>query len=808
MAAACKHHRRITGILEACALSLTVFFSQQAYAKDNSLKGQLEHGLVGQVVTSKILLGDRARPSDVAREGITLDFPVHTLVNGETGHVSYRVEDALWLEWAEVYPDDMVRSFGTGTSFRISAIRIKDDRIEIKLNHLEGGSAEVKLLLGKGWQSKSDAASVEEILARIFTFGQPVQREMEAEQPSPQENPVEAPTQLQVPAPQVETAAQPTTPAIPIAAAESPANRVFVPPNPPQQAEEREPTTPESARPAFINCNAVQQVALFSLPDASSSPVGTLQCGEKVVALCQQQDWVRVRTQHDVEGFAYGGYVSHGDFLSCEQASDVAVQRSPSTQTNEQPSPTQLPASGAVADTSGSWGWREYAAALLAACLVLCVIVFTVGMFSKRPASLLGLVLGVTGTGFKNFLLRLLAITLLGLSLGPIGYFATGSDGWCRWTQCMVGVTAIIVLLYAPVYAFVTFLPLVGLYINSPSIDTDGKKIAWGTFWLLVWSMYPLARGSLDATERREEIKKAEEESRRDREQREAERHKAEAEERKWQNQVNHERASAERGYGHVAARFADLVKTCGPQAVEMMRAAHALGGPDFEGKTAIDIATTEAMLILSIISKAEGKVPTGLAKLYQAIYGRLRPDRMISWEQHQCFIDDLRRESHTATLPVIVLSLHVYDQSQNTRMAAKAAECYLSLVQAACSVGDNQGVATKIVRQRYLQLLSPYLSGSGESGKGPQNRTGSDVDSNDSKSGFARCQKCPDYCAVLHVSASATREEIRAAYRDLAKIYHTDRLQSQAERVKRRADDLLKGVNEAYAHISEHWRS
>jgi hypothetical protein len=87
----------------------------QAEAKGKSLKDQLKRALDGQVVTSRILLGNRARPSDVTRQGLTIDFPVHTLVDADTGEIAYRVEDPLLLEWAKVHSSEMLRSFDAGT---------------------------------------------------------------------------------------------------------------------------------------------------------------------------------------------------------------------------------------------------------------------------------------------------------------------------------------------------------------------------------------------------------------------------------------------------------------------------------------------------------------------------------------------------------------------------------------------------------------------------------------------------------------------------------------------------------------------
>ena len=164
--------RNTAAMLTACALVMVVFPGHQAKAKGKSPKDQLKHALVGQVVTSRILLGNRARPNDVTRQDQTIDFPVHTLVDADTGEIAYRIEDPLLLEWAKVHPREMLRSFDAGTSFRISSIHLKDNWIEIKLKQLDGGSAEVKLMLGKGWQSRYDAAAVEAKLTRVFAFGQ------------------------------------------------------------------------------------------------------------------------------------------------------------------------------------------------------------------------------------------------------------------------------------------------------------------------------------------------------------------------------------------------------------------------------------------------------------------------------------------------------------------------------------------------------------------------------------------------------------------------------------------------------------
>jgi curved DNA-binding protein CbpA len=54
-----------------------------------------------------------------------------------------------------------------------------------------------------------------------------------------------------------------------------------------------------------------------------------------------------------------------------------------------------------------------------------------------------------------------------------------------------------------------------------------------------------------------------------------------------------------------------------------------------------------------------------------------------------------------------------------------------------------------------------------------------------------------PDYYAVLEVASTATSDEIKQAYRRLARLYHPD-LNKQTE------DTRIKRLNEAYAVLSD----
>ena len=54
------------------------------------------------------------------------------------------------------------------------------------------------------------------------------------------------------------------------------------------------------------------------------------------------------------------------------------------------------------------------------------------------------------------------------------------------------------------------------------------------------------------------------------------------------------------------------------------------------------------------------------------------------------------------------------------------------------------------------------------------------------------------EYQALLGVAPNASAQELKAAYRDLAKVWHPDRF-SHDPRLQQKAQEKLKAVNEAY---------
>jgi energy-coupling factor transporter transmembrane protein EcfT len=70
-------------------------------------------------------------------------------------------------------------------------------------------------------------------------------------------------------------------------------------------------------------------------------------------------------------------------------------------------------------------------------------------------------------------------------------------------------------------------------------------------------------------------------------------------------------------------------------------------------------------------------------------------------------------------------------------------------------------------------------------------------------RSQAAKREQAPDCYQVLGVQKTATRKEIKQAHRDLVKIWHPDRFSADDTRLRSKAEDKLREINEAFAHIN-----
>jgi hypothetical protein len=128
--------------------------SVQAQVHPDVLTSQLK----GKDVTSLVVIGDKGAPA-----GYNAPYPVNTLAYPD-GQIVYRVEWAMMR--GEV--GRMEKSFSSGSTFEVSSVDLKDDRLEIKLTARDRDSGRLKLMLGSQWQSKMTDSAVFEALSRFL----------------------------------------------------------------------------------------------------------------------------------------------------------------------------------------------------------------------------------------------------------------------------------------------------------------------------------------------------------------------------------------------------------------------------------------------------------------------------------------------------------------------------------------------------------------------------------------------------------------------------------------------------------------
>lgn len=119
----------------------------------------LKASLKGTQATAAVSIGDRG-----TFPGASDFLPVNTLAYPD-GQIAYRVE---WgLAHGEV--TQMEKSFEIGTTFQISSVDLKDDRLELKLLGRNSDSGRLKLMLGPGWQTKMSNEAVISVIGKFLT---------------------------------------------------------------------------------------------------------------------------------------------------------------------------------------------------------------------------------------------------------------------------------------------------------------------------------------------------------------------------------------------------------------------------------------------------------------------------------------------------------------------------------------------------------------------------------------------------------------------------------------------------------------
>lgn len=59
-----------------------------------------------------------------------------------------------------------------------------------------------------------------------------------------------------------------------------------------------------------------------------------------------------------------------------------------------------------------------------------------------------------------------------------------------------------------------------------------------------------------------------------------------------------------------------------------------------------------------------------------------------------------------------------------------------------------------------------------------------------------------------LGLTGRATESEIKQAYRDLSKVWRPDRFNENDQRLRRKAEERMQEINDAYGHLLGHYAS
>ncbi len=232
------------------------------------------------------------------------------------------------------------------------------------------------------------------------------------------------------------------------------------------------------------------------------------------------------------------------------------------------------------------------------------------------------------------------------------------------------------------------------------------------------------------------------------------------------------------------------LLSTCAPPAVEIMRAAGAIEGEDFERDPKL-VVWTDIGFILASFNRTDSAGNAYIETLWEEVTRTIRPPDVDGVPPLSVF------ENHGVKQLGMVSLLANYDKLQGTTLSSKAASTYLSIVPAVSNHCDGS-LAAKIVADTYIELLSPYIHDSG--GNRYAGNSSSSAGGNSNRKSV--CEKCNKAFKLLDLPLGASDKEVKSKKRAFAELLHDDRLGAMSDSARRIAQEQHKNVNEACDHI------
>lgn len=167
-------------------------------------------------------------------------------------------------------------------------------------------------------------------------------------------------------------------------------------------------------------------------------------------------------------------------------------------------------------------------------------------------------------------------------------------------------------------------------------------------------------------------------------------------------------------------------------------------------------------------------------------------------WVVHQFWLSYSRENASEflqepeVVVPLTVEALDTLDGQSGTDYAMEAARVLLDFASIICNHADRTHRESLVyVMDEYTRILTPFI----QKKNSPANED----------NGVTECVECLAAYRELGLERGASRNDIQAAYRDFAKMYHPDRFPESDQRLRERAEAEFKKLQQAHNHIIGH---
>lgn len=746
---------------------LAAFFLHSVAVADNHLKADLERTLVGKAVPSRVSIGSTA----ALRNGPGMQHPVSTLVYPDTSSVRYQVDSLFGALFVD--KGDYRLNYFQQSQFIVEKLDFKNDRLELHLKPQSGDSVKLKVMLGKDWQKNLDASAV---LAQIGSAlnlddvleeSQTVSYARSSQSPSSGEQSHSSTSlspELIVESHGIAAALNtfqnnfggvsgflrnPQVKQPPVSHTISDLQKRLG-----KEMTPRDTTDVSAMAAAAENCVAYlssPSLVSYMEPDVAQA---TRQTANNIL---RQMDAASTKiTGADLRTVlvATKAYISQTEALAAKQSVPGQISPAPGTGVASNPSLTltQTVALPQSAPQTATTGTHENPPLLNA---------------QAKPSE----TEATSGLVSANEEQEVPPLDSTSADVQPQDQASENQSN--AVTNPTPGTSAQV----APA-ADVTQYPQ-----SSDSAKSSGDSgISFTTVFIVLGVVIVFVLMRKRAKRRRIE----EEEDRRERE---------------FRQQVEHERASFRGEFKDVLDKFDAFTGLCEGYWPDFIEAVNSHEGTSHDSDSFDKLVNAEVLAILKRISSLTGdRVRCG--KLYQAVFAQSAPYEYFSVAMCMVLID--RVKALPVKAPFVVEAFggfpQVFGENGTVTFGRSAALAFKSLVVAA--FGEPLSAEASALRQQYLVLLKPYISE--DNARGGESSSSNRNDKRSTQPNPS-CPECSESYSVLRLKPDASEREIKAAYRDLAQIYHPDRFNSSNDRLKQTAEGEMKRLNVAYEHIMEH---